>query len=76
MTGSGLTGEAQTRLQVLGQIAVVRERLAVLERWLVGMPMSDQSLGPAVADALGNLSLQMGVLVGVITLYQDEAVKK
>jgi hypothetical protein len=62
----------EDRLAVLGQIAVMHNRLERLEQILLDMPLGPRNfVGPEEADAIGNISLQAGVLVGLLTKYQD-----
>jgi hypothetical protein len=54
------------RLKVIGQIEVVRARLDALKKVLINEPIAGTA---NVENEIGNLSLQMGVLVGAVTIY-------
>lgn len=62
-----------TRLMLLGQIAVVRARLDRLEGLLAEQPLMAASpyRSEQIADAIGNVSVQTGVLIATIAQYQD-----
>lgn len=59
-----------TRLMLLGQIAVVRARLDRLEGLLAEQPLM-AGISEQIADAIGNVSVQTGVLIATIAQYQD-----
>jgi len=66
----------ELRRELLGQIAVMRRRLDVLEGTLIDDPEVAQGKAhPAFhekkVDAIGNLSFQAGILVGIAGKYKD-----
>ena len=63
----------EARLIVLGQIQVVSERMLAVENALIDKPLDD--ITPLTTDEHGNLSFQIGMLVGVIGNYQDLCAK-
>ena len=70
-----MADEHDARLMVLGQIAVMRERLDRLESELVRLPAGGQYLLEGVNDAIGNLSFQTGILIGTLSKYKDSVVQ-
>lgn len=64
-------GYTDYRLVVLGQIQVVRDRLDILEERLLTQNIGDSRTTEWIEDAIGNVSLQTGFLVGALTNLGD-----
>lgn len=66
-----MTADIDTeRLALIGQIQVVRERLTKLEDGLLSLPLGYAYKDEAFEDAQGNLSFQVGGLIGRLTRYR------
>lgn len=59
------------KLEVIGQISIVEDRLAELKSHLMVAPMGEAWLSDQTVDLVGNASVQMGGLIGLLGDYQD-----
>jgi UDP-N-acetyl-D-mannosaminuronic acid transferase (WecB/TagA/CpsF family) len=64
------------KLEVIGQISIVEDRLAELKSHLMVAPMSEAWLSDQTDNLIGNVSLQVGALIGLLSDYGDSDVKR
>lgn len=64
------------KLEVIGQISIVEDRLTELKSHLMVAPLGEAWLSDQTANLIGNVSLQTGVLIGLLSDYQDSDAKR
>lgn len=60
------------RRELLGQISIVENRLEILRAELIRKPLGYGYVDEGFEDAQANLSLQTGLLIGLISIYRDK----